>query len=57
MDLKARLNQIYVYHTGQELKNIEKAMERDYFLTPTEAKEFGVIDEVVVSRKDAPESS
>ncbi len=48
--LKARLNEIYVKHTGQELSVIENALERDRFLTPEEAKDFGIIDEVVISR-------
>ncbi|MBW7849670.1 MAG: ATP-dependent Clp endopeptidase proteolytic subunit ClpP [Rhodospirillales bacterium] len=55
--LRARLNNIYVQHTGQSLDVIEKAVERDKFLTATEAKEFGLIDEVVVSRPDrSPET-
>ncbi len=47
---RARLNQIYVRHTGQELKVIEDAMERDRFLTPEEARDFGIVDEVVEKR-------
>ncbi|HVO03629.1 MAG TPA: ATP-dependent Clp endopeptidase proteolytic subunit ClpP [Candidatus Cybelea sp.] len=45
-----RLNKIYVKHTGQELSNIENAMDRDRFMTPEEAKDFGLIDEVVTER-------
>ena len=45
-----RLNRIYVKHTGQELSKIENAMDRDRFMTPDEAKEFGLIDEVVSER-------
>jgi ATP-dependent Clp protease protease subunit len=45
-----RLNKIYQKHTGQELSKIELAMERDRFMTPEEAKEFGLIDEVVTER-------
>ena len=48
--LKERLNEIYVKHTGQPLENIQDAMERDRFLTPENATEFGLIDEVVASR-------
>ena len=48
--LRARLNNIYVTHTGQTLEVIEKALERDKFMTAQEAKEFGLIDEVVVNR-------
>lgn len=47
---RERLNQIYVQHTGQKLKTIETAMERDKFMSPEEAKEFGLIDEVVNKR-------
>lgn len=49
--LRARLNNMYVSHTGQPLEVIEQAMERDKFLSATEAKEFGLIDEVVSSRQ------
>ncbi len=45
-----RLNQIYVRHTGRPIEEIESAMERDRFMTPEEAKEFGLIDEVVIER-------
>jgi ATP-dependent Clp protease protease subunit len=45
-----RLNKIYQKHTGQELSKIETAMDRDRFMTPEEAKEFGLIDEVVTER-------
>jgi ATP-dependent Clp protease, protease subunit len=48
--LRARLNEIYVKHTGQPLEVISAAVERDKFLTPSEAKEFGLIDEVVETR-------
>ncbi len=50
LSLRARLNGIYVEHTGQSLDVIEQAMERDKFMTATEAKDFGLIDEVVASR-------
>ena len=50
LQLRARLNDIYVKHTGQPLAAIEDAMDRDKFLSPSEAKAFGLIDEVVVSR-------
>jgi ATP-dependent Clp protease protease subunit len=50
LQLRARLNDIYVKHTGQPLAAIEDAMDRDKFLSPSEAKVFGLIDEVVVSR-------
>ena len=50
--VRARLNDIYVRHTGQDLKAIEDAMDRDRFLTPEEARDFGIIDEVVTSRPE-----
>ena len=50
LNLKARLNGIYVTHTGQEFATIEENIERDKFMSPEEAKEFGIIDEVVESR-------
>jgi ATP-dependent Clp protease protease subunit len=48
--LRARLNEIYVRHTGQPLEIISAAVERDKFLSPFEAMEFGLVDEVVESR-------
>jgi ATP-dependent Clp protease protease subunit len=48
--LRARLNQIYVDHTGQPVDVIEAAVDRDRYMTPAEAQEFGLIDEVVVER-------
>ena len=47
---RARLNDIYAKHTGQELKVIEDAMDRDNFMDPEQAKAFGLIDEVVEKR-------
>jgi len=52
---RKRLNDIYVQHTGQPLSVIEAAVERDKFMSPVEAKEFGLIDEVMVHRP-APEA-
>ena len=48
--LRTRLNQIYVDHTGQTMKAIEKAMDRDNYMTSEEAKDFGIIDTVVTER-------
>lgn len=48
--VRQRLNEIYVHHTGQKLETIENAMERDNFMTPEDAKAFGLIDEVVEKR-------
>src|SRR5271165_7067723 len=52
LNLKKRLNEIYVYHTGQSLKKIEDALERDKFLTAEQAKEFGLVDKVIDKRPD-----
>ena len=52
LDLRKRLNKIYADNTGQKLSVIEKAMDRDNFMTPIEAKEFGLIDEIVTNRLD-----
>jgi ATP-dependent Clp protease protease subunit len=48
--LRARLNEIYVKHTGQSLDAVSAAVERDRFMTPLEAKDFGLIDEMVEAR-------
>lgn len=55
LTLRARLNQIYVDHTGQKLSVIEESVERDYFMSPEESVEFGLIDEVVTSRPPVEE--
>jgi ATP-dependent Clp protease protease subunit len=48
--LRARLNEIYVNHTGQKLSVIEGALERDTYMTPKDAQKFGIIDQVVEQR-------
>jgi len=50
LTLRKRLNEIYQKHTGQPIEVIETALERDKFLSPEDARAFGLIDEVVVSR-------
>ena len=50
LDLKKRLNKIYSKHTKKSEDEIKKALERDKFMTPVEAKDFGLIDEVVAKR-------
>ena len=50
LNMKARLNEIYVKHTGQPLKKIEDAVERDTFLTAEMAKDFGIVDKVIDRR-------
>ena len=52
LKLKRRLNEIYVEHTGQDLETVEKALERDNFMNPEEAKTWGLIDEIVQNRED-----
>jgi ATP-dependent Clp protease protease subunit len=56
ISLRSRLNKIYEKHSGKTLKQIEKIMERDTFMSPHEAKEMGLIDEVVTKRP-APEKN
>ena len=51
--LKRRLNDIYVQHTGRPLDEVEAALERDRFMSPEEAKDWGLIDEVVAPRGKA----
>ena len=50
--LRKRLNEIYVEHTGQKIDVIEQALERDRYMTPDEAKDFGIVDEVVTKRPE-----
>ena len=50
--LRARLNQVYATHTGQSVEAIEKALDRDNFLTAEAAKEFGIVDSVIDKRPD-----
>jgi ATP-dependent Clp protease protease subunit len=56
LSLRARLNGLYVEHTGQKLDVIEQKMDRDSFLSPEEAKKFGLIDEVVEKRVVGPDA-
>jgi ATP-dependent Clp protease protease subunit len=53
LSLRKRLNNIYVNHTGRQLSEIETAMERDNFMSPEEAKNFGLIDEIITKRTEA----
>ena len=57
LNLKKRLNEIYVRHTGQSLKKIEDALERDYFLTAEMAVEWGVVDKVIEKRPEEANKS
>ena len=53
LELKKRLNEIYMKHTGQDIEVIERALDRDYFMTPQAAKDWGLIDNIVEERKAA----
>jgi ATP-dependent Clp protease protease subunit len=55
LNLKKRLNEIYVKHIGQPLKKIEDALERDYFLTGEMAMEWGIVDKMINKRPKRPE--
>jgi ATP-dependent Clp protease protease subunit len=57
LSLRTRLNKIYEQHSGKTLKQIEKIMERDTFMSPEEAKEMGLIDEVVSKRPNEAEEA
>jgi ATP-dependent Clp protease protease subunit len=55
--LKRRLNEIYAGHTGQSVEAIEKALDRDTYMTAEEAKSFGLVDQVLNKRPEATENS
>ena len=57
LSLRTRLNKIYEQHSGKPLKQIERIMERDTFMSPEEAKEMGLIDEVVSKRPNEAEEA
>ena len=50
LDQKANLNQLYANHTGQTVEKIEEALERDNFMSPDDAKKFGIIDDIQTKR-------
>jgi ATP-dependent Clp protease protease subunit len=52
LDLKSRLNGIYVKHCSRSLEEVETALDRDYFMTAEQAKEWGLIDKIVEKRAD-----
>lgn len=54
--VRERLNEIYVRHTGQKLARVKDALERDTFMTAAEAKDFGLIDDVVTARPESPDA-
>jgi ATP-dependent Clp protease, protease subunit len=49
--IKLRLNEIYAHHTGKDVKKVEKDVDRDYFMSPQEAMEYGLIDKVIERSK------
>jgi ATP-dependent Clp protease, protease subunit len=55
MKVKKRLNEIYVRHTGKDYDTIEATLDRDHFMSAEEAKDFGLIDEMLSKRPDQPE--
>ena len=55
LNLRKRLNEIYVKHTGQDYETIEAAVERDNFMSAEDAKDFGLIDKVETARADTEE--
>ena len=55
--LKRRLNEIYVKHTGQTLDAVEKALDRDTYMTADESKAFGIVDKVIARRPESGESA
>jgi len=57
LNIRKRLNEIYVRHTGQPIKKIEEALERDQFFTADGAKEFGLVDKVIVKRVEELEKA
>ena len=50
LNIKKRLNEIYMKHTGQKLSVVQRSMERDNFMSPEDAKKFGIVDKIVESR-------
>ena len=57
LNLRKRLNEIYVKHTGQDYETIEAAVERDNFMSAEDAKDFGLIDKVETARADEEEAA
>ena len=57
LKLKRRLNEIYARHTGQSVEAVEKALDRDTYLTAEEAKAFGLVDQLMSRRPELPDSA
>lgn len=56
LKMRDTLNGLYNKHTSQTVDRISRALERDFFMDAEEAKEFGIVDEVIGKRPDSPES-
>ena len=56
MKVKKRLNEIYARHTGRDYDTIEATLDRDHFMSGEEAKEFGIVDQVLEKRPDLAEA-
>ena len=52
MKVKRRLNEVYVRHTGRDYDTIERTLDRDHFMSAEEAKEFGIVDQVITKRPE-----
>jgi ATP-dependent Clp protease protease subunit len=50
--MKRRLNEVYVKHTGQPYELIEKTLDRDYFMTADQGRDFGIVDRVLTRREE-----
>ena len=57
IELRRRLDEIIAQHSGQEIDKVRSDTERDYFMGAGEAKEYGVVDEILVKKKDAEKST
>jgi ATP-dependent Clp protease protease subunit len=57
INLKRRLEEIYADHTKQDVEKISRDMERDFFMTPHEAKEYGIIDTIITHREVAKDGA
>jgi ATP-dependent Clp protease protease subunit len=55
LKIKRRLNEIYARHTGQSVEGVEKALDRDNYMTAEEARSFGLVDQLMTRRPDLPE--
>ncbi|HYC25386.1 MAG TPA: ATP-dependent Clp endopeptidase proteolytic subunit ClpP [Roseiarcus sp.] len=55
LKIKRRLNEIYVQHTGRDYETVDRTLDRDHFMSADEAKEFGIVDQVMAKRLEEPE--